>query len=91
MKSIWQLSKTHTLKTMWCISSEANKKQRISTFAEFIRHIKQSDEINAQRDFFWQQLLMRSYFSSSRSQHFAENRPHAMTLGEQACSQLDCL
>lgn len=53
MKSIWQLSETHTLKTMWCISSEANKKHRISTFAEFIRQIKQSEEINAQRDSFF--------------------------------------
>lgn len=51
MKSIWQLSKIHTLKTMWYISSEANKKHRISTFAEFIREIKQSEETNAQRGF----------------------------------------
>lgn len=55
--------KTHTLKTMWYISSEANKKHRISTFAEFIRQIKQSEETNAQRDFFgnscwWEELTL---------------------------------
>lgn len=44
---------------MWYVSSETNKKHRISTFAGFIREIKQSEETNAQRDFFWQQLLMR--------------------------------
>jgi len=86
MKSIWQLSKTHTLKTMWYVSSETNKKHRISTFAEFIREIKQSEETKAQRDFFWQQLLMRRVTFPALEANTSQTRPHATTPEEQVCS-----
>lgn len=68
---------------MWYVSSEANKKHRISTFAEFVREIKQSEETNAQRDILAADVGEKSYFSSTRSQHSTEARPHAMTPKEQ--------